>query len=165
MLAILMTACKSTGNQPSSFGKAAKPEIIKIEENGKYYRGAKKLTESKTLSLTDLNQQMAGKTEIRAKLKSDVESVCKVKGCWMNLQEEGTEPMRVMFKDYAFFVPLDCEGKQAIVEGRAFLDTTSVADLRHYAEDAGATAEEIAKITEPKVEIAFEAESVMIKEK
>ena len=39
----------------------------------------------------------------------------------------------------------------------------SVADLKHYAEDAGKSEDEIAKITEPKIEYAFEANGVLIK--
>ena len=39
----------------------------------------------------------------------------------------------------------------------------SVADLKHYAEDAGKSPEEIAKITEPSIEFAFEANGVLLK--
>jgi hypothetical protein len=42
------------------------------------------------------------------------------------------------------------------------MDTPAVEDLRHYAEDEGKSKEEIAKITEPLVELAFEAEGVII---
>ena len=44
-----------------------------------------------------------------------------------------------------FFVPKDCEGKVAYMEGTAFYDTTSVDDLRHYAVDGGMSEEEAAK--------------------
>jgi hypothetical protein len=42
-------------------------------------------------------------------------------------------------------------------------DTTTVAQLRHYAEDAGKSKEEIAKITEPKIELTFMADGVIVK--
>jgi hypothetical protein len=73
------------------------------------------------------------------------------------------EEMRVTFKDYGFFVPLDAAGKTVIMEGKAYYDTTSVDMLRHYAEDAGESPEEIEKITEPKLELAFEATGVLLK--
>ena len=76
---------------------------------------------------------------------------------------EGQEEMRVKFKDYGFFVPVDCGGSEAVFEGTATVTETSVADLQHYAQDAGASEEEIAAITEPKQEITFLANGVAIK--
>jgi hypothetical protein len=35
--------------------------------------------------------------------------------------------------------------------------------LRHYAEDGGKTADEIAAITEPEIELVFEASGVRLK--
>ena len=76
-----------------------------------------------------------------------------------------TEDKNIMvrFKDYGFFVPLDASGKEVIVKGKAYVNKVSVADLKHYAEDAGKSEEEIAEITEPKIEYAFEANGVLIK--
>lgn len=98
------------------------------------------------------------------KVVGKVSEVCQKKGCWMTLiSEQPDKPaMRVRFKDYAFFMPMDLSGKQVVIDGFAFVDVTSVADLRHYAEDAGKTKEEIAAITEPKREVAFEAAGVLI---
>ena len=56
------------------------------------------------------------------------------------------------------------EGKRAVMEGEAFFDTLTVDARRHYAEDAGATAEEIAAITEPELRLAFTATGVMIED-
>ncbi|MCE2790741.1 MAG: DUF4920 domain-containing protein [Saprospiraceae bacterium] len=46
--------------------------------------------------------------------------------------------------------------------GKAYRETTSVEDLKHFAEDEGKSAEEIAAITEPKTELKFMASGVMI---
>ena len=46
---------------------------------------------------------------------------------------------------------------------KAFVKETSVKELQHYAEDAGKTKEEIAKIIAPKKEFAFEAKGVLMK--
>ena len=75
---------------------------------------------------------------------------------------ENSETM-VRFKDYGFFMPLDSKDREVIVEGKAFVTEVSVDDLKHYAEDAGKSAEEIAKITTPKKEFAFEANGVLMK--
>ncbi|MDP5121953.1 MAG: DUF4920 domain-containing protein [Spirosomaceae bacterium] len=97
------------------------------------------------------------------KVTGEVESVCVMKGCWMKLKLADGKTMRVSFKDYGFFVPMDIVGKEIIMEGNAKVKETSVADLQHYAKDAGETDEEIAKITKPTKEMAFVANGVLIK--
>ena len=72
------------------------------------------------------------------------------------------ESMFVKFKDYGFFMPKDIVGKTVIMEGVAYRETTSVEELRHYAEDEGKSKEEIEKITEPQVELKFMASGVLI---
>lgn len=94
---------------------------------------------------------------------SKVESVCKSKGCWMKLDLNNDEQVMVRFKDYAFFVPKDIEEKEVIVSGKAFLNEMSVEEQRHYAEDAGATPEEVNAIVTPKKTFSFIAEGVKIK--
>ena len=81
----------------------------------------------------------------------------------MTLKQANGDDMRVTFKDYGFFMPLDISGKTIVAEGEAVADTTSVDMLRHYAEDEGLPKEEIEKITEPKIEISFVANGVVIK--
>ena len=51
-----------------------------------------------------------------------------------------------------------------VVEGKAFLKEVSVKDQQHFAEDAGKSAQEIAAITEPKQELAFLANGVLLKQ-
>ena len=102
---------------------------------------------------------------ITAKFTTSVNSVCKMKGCWMTLELPGAneEPM-VKFKDYGFFVPKDIEGKEVIVEGIAFIEETSVEDQKHFAEDGGKSKEEIAAITQVKRSPGFLAHGVLLKE-
>jgi hypothetical protein len=92
-----------------------------------------------------------------------VESVCQVKGCWMKVKLDNGETMRVMFKDYGFFVPKDIAGKTVVFEGEAQKKMVPVEHLQHYAKDAGQSQEEIAKITEPKQELTFIADGVIVK--
>ncbi|MBK6932742.1 MAG: DUF4920 domain-containing protein [Saprospirales bacterium] len=112
----------------------------------------------------ELISKMAGTDSLAIKVTGTVQEVCQKKGCWITLVSDkpGSQPMRVTFKDYAFFMPKDLAGKRVVIEGFAFVDVTSVDDLRHYAEDAGKSAGEIAAITEPKRELAFEAAGVLI---
>ena len=69
----------------------------------------------------------------------------------------------VRFKDYGFFVPKSgAEGKSTIVNGNISVDTLSVVQLRHYAEDAGKSREEILSIVNPEITISFLADGVTI---
>ncbi|MCB0477929.1 MAG: DUF4920 domain-containing protein [Crocinitomicaceae bacterium] len=96
-------------------------------------------------------------------LRTEINECCQKKGCWMTLNMgDGNPDMRVWFKDYDFFVPLDASGTPVVVAGKAFIDTVSIADQKHILEDANASAEEIAAITEPKVELGFEATGVYL---
>lgn len=100
------------------------------------------------------------------KVEGQVEAVCQAKGCWMTIvsDDAAKEKMMVKFKDYGFFMPLDLSGKTVVMRGNAYKEETSVDELRHLAEDAGKSKEEIAKITEPKVELKFLADGVVIKD-
>jgi hypothetical protein len=89
-----------------------------------------------------------------------INSCCQKKGCWMKVDIGEGREMMVRFKDYGFFMPMDCSGATVRLQGRAFKETVSVDDLRHYAEDAGKTPEEIAAITVPEVRYSFEANGV-----
>ena len=73
--------------------------------------------------------------------------------------------MMVRFKDH-FTIPTKTEvGTEAYFHGRAYWDTVSVELLRHFAEDAGKSKEEIEKITEPKFEMGFEADGIALVKK
>ena len=105
----------------------------------------------------------AGDT-LNLKMTAKVDEVCQMKGCWMTLNLEDGNQVRVTFKDYGFFVPKDIAGKEVIVNGKAFVEETSVKDQKHFAEDAGKSPEEIAAITAPKLTYSFEADGVLIKD-
>ena len=114
------------------------------------------------LSFNELSQKIEkiGDT-LQLTLKGTIKEVCTKKGCWMTLSLENDSEMMVRFKDYGFFVPLDASG-EVLIHGKAFISETSVDDLRHYAEDAGASDDEIAAITTPKTSYNFEADGVLI---
>ncbi len=95
-------------------------------------------------------------------VEGTIQEVCQTKGCWMTLRDDSGDEVLVRFRDYAFFVPRNAMGRQALVTGRADYQTLSVEALRHLAEDAGKSAAEIAKITEPRESITFTADSVWI---
>tara|TARA_X000000950_G_scaffold287831_1_gene401863 strand:- start:7374 stop:7814 length:441 start_codon:yes stop_codon:yes gene_type:complete len=100
----------------------------------------------------------------KVKVKGEIISTCPMKGCWMNMLVSN-DTVLVRFKDYGFFVPKQgLEGSSAIINGFLSIDTLSVAQLRHYAEDAGKKTEEIMKIKKPKITLSFLADGVAIQE-
>ena len=100
----------------------------------------------------------------KIKLEGEILSSCPMKGCWMKISVE-KDTVLVRFKDYGFFVPKNgIEGKRTIINGNISIDTLSVSQLQHYAEDAGKSKEEIALITKPEITISFLADGVLIKE-
>ena len=100
----------------------------------------------------------------KIKLEGEILSSCPMKGCWMKISVE-KDTVLVRFKDYGFFVPKNgIEGKRTIINGNISVDTLSVAQLQHYAEDAGKSKEEIALINKPEITISFLADGVLIKE-
>ncbi|RZK07342.1 MAG: DUF4920 domain-containing protein [Flavobacterium sp.] len=99
---------------------------------------------------------------LAVQFKSKIKDVCKKKGCWMSMDLANEKESFVRFKDYGFFVPLNADNSNAIVTGRAYLDVITVDELKHYAKDGGKSEEEIAKITEPKITYAFQADGVLI---
>ena len=100
---------------------------------------------------------------INTKVTASINEVCSTKGCWMKLDLGNNEEMMVRFTDYGFFMPLNAEG-EVIVNGKAYVTETSVDELRHYAEDAGKSKEEIEAITEPQRTLTFEADGVLLKQ-
>jgi len=84
----------------------------------------------------------------------------------MTLKTKDQQTIRVTFKGYGFFVPKSgVEGQLAIVRGIGMKKEQSVDKLRHFAEDEGKSAEEIALIVEPLVSYAFVADGVIIEPK
>lgn len=99
---------------------------------------------------------------IEVKFKSTIKEVCKKKGCWMSMKLADDKETFVKFKDYAFFVPKNADNSEAIISGKAFMDSIPVSELKHYAKDGGKTDAEIAQITTPEVKYSFQATGVLI---
>ena len=150
--AVLLVSCG--GNETTS--------TTATTDDGTHFGAA--VSAENAITYEELVPKMAGTDSLAIKISGTVGEVCQKKGCWMMLVSDQPDvpEMRVTFKDYAFFMPKDLTGKRVVLDGFAFISETSVDDLRHYAEDAGKSAEEIAAITEPEREVAFEAAGVLV---
>ncbi len=139
--------------------------IPTLIESGKSYYG-EKISAKNAISYDALLKKLETQESIdNIKVKGTIDGVCQAKGCWMNMvstSDKNAESMFVKFKDYGFFMPLDASGSTVIVEGRVYKEETSVEELRHYAEDEGQSAEQIAAITKPVTELKFMAYGVIL---
>lgn len=130
-------------------------------EGKSFGEGVKK---GNVITTAEVDAKLGESTKKDMKVTGEVVLVCQKKGCFMNLALPNGKTMFVNFKDYAFFMPKDLAGKKVVIDGFAERKETSVEDLKHFAEDAKKSPEEIAKITQPKKEIVFEAKGVVILE-
>ncbi len=85
-------------------------------------------------------------------------------GCWAKLKKDDGTTVMIKVKDHEFAMPKDIVGRTVVVEGKAELKETSVAMLKHYAEDAGKSKEEVEKIKEPKKEVTMTIKGVKVVE-
>jgi Domain of unknown function (DUF4920) len=112
---------------------AAKPATGEVLLRGDKLKGAQKV------ALTDLLAKPAALDGKTVQLEGKVRKACERKGCWMELASADKGPgVRVTFKDYGFFVPLDSAGSTARVEGVVKVAALSDEAAKHL-ESEGAT--------------------------
>ena len=121
----------------------------------------KKTTVDGAIPVSELASKLKEKESLELKVSGKVKEVCKAEGCWLKMETENGA-MMIKMKDHAFLVPLSMNGKTIVVDGIVTLKETSVEMLKHYAEDAGKSKEEIAAIKEPKKEITMQAKGILV---
>lgn len=144
-------------------GLAAQAQPPKVPaESGTVFGQA--TTADNAISVDQLYSIMDSKKEnkeMTVKLKGVVTEVCEKEGCWIKVKSPKGS-MMVKMKDHKFLVPLVLNGKTIVIDGIADEKLTTVGQLRHFAEDAGKSKEEIAKITEGKKEIVVQARGILV---
>jgi Domain of unknown function (DUF4920) len=118
---------------------------------------------ARAVAARDLPRVLGRQDSLAVQVIGQVQDVCQVKGCWMDVRLADNTVMKVRFQDYAFFVPKNLKGKTVVLNGRAFNQTMSVADQRHYAQDAGKPAAEVQAIKAPRQTITYTATGVLVK--
>jgi hypothetical protein len=113
------------------------------------------------IGVNELTSLLREKSSVDVKVKGKVVEVCKAEGCWIKM-ETANGPMMIKMKDHSFVVPLDMNGKMIVAQGTATFKETSIEMLKHYAEDAGKSKEEIAAIKEAKKEITMQATGIIV---
>jgi hypothetical protein len=130
---------------------------------GEWY--GEKITADGAVPISDAVAKLnSGKDEVDGKIKAKIVEVCEKKGCWLKLDLGDGQTATVKMKDYGFFLPLAAKGKTVVIDGEIKRKTTSVAELKHYAEDAKKSKEEIDAIKEPKTEVRILAKGIVVVE-
>ena len=115
------------------------------------------------VSVNELEKKI-GDSKYEGQVKGKVVEVCKAMGCWAKLERANGSTVMLKVKDHEFAMPLDIVGKTVVADGTAEIKQTSVSMLKHYAEDAGKSKEEIEKIKEPKKEVLINIKGVKVVE-
>lgn len=98
----------------------------------------------------------------KGQVKGKVAEVCKAEGCWIRLEKADGSNMMVRVKNHAFLMPENIVGKTVLVEGTAVVKTETEEMRKHYAEDAGKSKEEIARIKGSQKDVQFSATGVKV---
>lgn len=176
LTAVLALGLASACSKPSAPAPAAAPESPAASAAaspappapagewaaGTIHRGAP-FTATTTTALTQVLAEPSKFAGQVVRTQGLVARACAKKGCWMELKTvDGAEAagMRVTFKDYGFFVPLDSEGARATLEGSVELKTLSAEDAKHLeGEGARVTRNDKGEA----IELAFVASGVELK--
>jgi hypothetical protein len=89
--------------------------------------------------LAEIVAAPAAHAEQVVRTRGVVHRVCQRMGCWMELRDGEGPPVRVPMAGHAFFLPRDCQGAQAEIEGRVVIQELSAAAREHLGGE-GATA-------------------------
>lgn len=160
----LMGTLFSCGEETKKEDKKDDKEAVVEETTSNVMLRGTDFDTTKVISPDEMMVKMAGLDSLDGiVLRTSINECCKKKGCWMTLNMGPNNPeMRVWFLDYDFFVPLDADGIDVIISGKAYYSEVSVKDQQHILEDGNASKEEIAAVTEPKIELGFEATGVYL---
>ena len=129
---------------------------------GDFY--GEKITADGAMNIADIPAKLGKDESFDGKIKAKIVEVCPKKGCWLKLQVNDSTTALVKMKDYGFFLPVAAKGKTVVIDGETKMKTISVAELKHYAEDAKKSKEEIDAITKSEKEIRVMAKGIVIVE-
>lgn len=102
-----------------------------------------------------LSSKENGKTFL---IEAQVEKVCEKKGCWMAVKA-GDHDMRIIFKDYGFFVPPSLLGKKVLAEGYIKEKQLTLEETKHFVQDEG---KDPSTVTAPIKDYQFVASGIKL---
>jgi hypothetical protein len=165
LLAAALAACSGdtpkTGKVADTATAAVSPSTATAAAPDDAFGGAITIPRTSSVTVTDA----INKPELHAKpilVRGTINDVCQRKGCWL-MVTDGVEEMRVTFKDYAFFVPTDSDGRNVMIEGVVTEEEISEGAAKHYAsESMTADSASVNEIKGPQKIVTMEATAVAI---
>jgi hypothetical protein len=149
LIALVLSCPPGQSCEAASAGPAAKAGPAgEVLARGEKLKGLPPVTLATVLASPDA---YAGKT---LALEGTVRRACTKKGCWMELSDTTGGPgVRVTFKDYGFFVPLDSAGRSARVEGVVKVTELSEAQAAHLKAEGATVASREVQLVAAGVEL------------
>ena len=156
---LALAACSDVSDSPSI---VADPETETASSTAEMVLVGEAVPAGDALTADALVAQASDLNGETVLVEGQIEKVCQMAGCWLTFITEDNRSIRVAVPrddedNYVFTFPQDASGRTARVAGTFTVEEESVEILRHYAEDEGASEEEIAAITEPRLTLALEA--------
>jgi len=121
-----------------------------------------KVSEEKNVVPVDQLKSKLVEDKFEGQVKGKVVEVCQAEGCWIRIERADGTAMMVRSKDHAFLMPANIVGRTVVIEGNAVIKEVSEEMRKHYAEDAGKSKEEIAKIKGSEKDVQFAAKGVKV---
>ena len=124
-------------------------------------RGAAISADSQVVPLEQVLKTPNAYTKTPVVVEGVITKNCSNKGCWMELSPEaGKAGVRVTFKEYAFFIPLDAKGLKVKTEG---VTSTKVLSKKHVDHLEGEGAKLTRNADGTATEVSFVASGVELR--
>ena len=99
------------------------------------------------------------------KIEGTVAAVCQMKGCWLTLQTNDGNNIRILVDrtetgDYAFTVPTDISGRRVVVQGTLAETVLTEDEQQHLAEDTDETVDPDTRHSQ--TELQMRAQGVLV---
>jgi hypothetical protein len=121
-----------------------------------------KVSDEKNIVPVDELKTKLVNDKFEGQVQGKVVEVCQAEGCWIRIQRADGTAMMVRAKDHAVLMPANIVGRTVVIEGSAVIKEVSEEMRKHYAEDAGKSKEEIAKIKGAEKDVQFAAKGVKV---
>ena len=164
---LALAACVSTAEAPAGASATAASSTA-ASSTAAAPRTFGPFTEGEALSATEAIAQSADLDGQAVRVAGTIRAVCQGTGCWLTFSTGQGQTLRMIThevggKDTPYLLfPKDAAGRHAEVMGTLRIAEGSVDRRRHLAEAAGASAEDVASITDPEGSVYLMISAVKI---
>ncbi len=163
---LALSACMSTADTPAAPAASVTATVATAPAAGVVTVGT--IADGAALTVDDAYARASDLDGQTVRVAGTIRQVCQAKGCWLTFSTAQGQTLRVMTHDEGadenetVVFPMDAAGRHAEVVGTLRVTEETVERRRHLAEDAGASAADVAAITEPSRAVALMATGARI---